>query len=189
MARTVQCTYLKKEAEGMDFSPYPGELGLLPIMGARIMLGLDSALPPRFSTPSSRSISASASLSSWAISTSSWTTSSPLGSCSRPRLRTSAQIRSTTCWGVSGSPNAAIVRARPRGLTTSPAGLSCRQAMRTFVQSVSDPSLSVAKVHVKGGSASAMVLARAKGQPSSVEAVQLTDTKSGWRLASLASPR
>jgi Fe-S cluster biosynthesis and repair protein YggX len=27
MARTVQCTYLKKEAEGLDFAPYPGELG------------------------------------------------------------------------------------------------------------------------------------------------------------------
>ena len=27
MARTVQCTYLKKEAEGLDFSPYPGDLG------------------------------------------------------------------------------------------------------------------------------------------------------------------
>jgi hypothetical protein len=69
------------------------------------------------------------------------------------------------------------------------AGLSCEQAMRAFVQSVSDPRLSVSKVHVKGGSASAMVLARAKGQPSSLEAVQLTNTKDGWRLASLASPR
>ena len=69
------------------------------------------------------------------------------------------------------------------------AGLSCQQAMRTFVQSVSDPSISVAKVHVKGGSASATVLARAKGQPSSLEAVRLTNTKAGWRLASLASPR
>jgi len=27
MARTVQCVYLKKEAEGLDYSPYPGELG------------------------------------------------------------------------------------------------------------------------------------------------------------------
>lgn len=27
MARMVQCTYLKKEAEGLDFPPYPGELG------------------------------------------------------------------------------------------------------------------------------------------------------------------
>ena len=27
MARTVQCIYMKKEGEGMDFLPYPGELG------------------------------------------------------------------------------------------------------------------------------------------------------------------
>jgi Fe-S cluster biosynthesis and repair protein YggX len=27
MPRTIQCVYLKKEAEGMDYSPYPGELG------------------------------------------------------------------------------------------------------------------------------------------------------------------
>jgi Fe-S cluster biosynthesis and repair protein YggX len=27
MARSVQCTYLKKEGDGLDFAPYPGELG------------------------------------------------------------------------------------------------------------------------------------------------------------------
>lgn len=27
MARTVQCVYLKKEAEGLEYLPYPGELG------------------------------------------------------------------------------------------------------------------------------------------------------------------
>ena len=27
MARNVQCVYLKKEAEGLDFPMYPGELG------------------------------------------------------------------------------------------------------------------------------------------------------------------
>ena len=27
MTRMVQCIYLKKEAEGMDYPPYPGELG------------------------------------------------------------------------------------------------------------------------------------------------------------------
>lgn len=27
MTRMVQCVYLKKEAPGMTFSPYPGELG------------------------------------------------------------------------------------------------------------------------------------------------------------------
>jgi hypothetical protein len=69
------------------------------------------------------------------------------------------------------------------------AGLSCQQAMRVFVNSVSDPTLSVSKVHVKGSAASAVVLARAKGQQASLESVQLTNTKGGWRLISLASPR
>ena len=27
MARTIQCKHLNKEAEGLDFAPYPGELG------------------------------------------------------------------------------------------------------------------------------------------------------------------
>ena len=27
MARMVQCVYLKKEAQGLSFAPYPGELG------------------------------------------------------------------------------------------------------------------------------------------------------------------
>ena len=27
MARTVQCILLKKEGDGLDFAPYPGELG------------------------------------------------------------------------------------------------------------------------------------------------------------------
>jgi hypothetical protein len=71
----------------------------------------------------------------------------------------------------------------------SAAGLSCQQAMKTFVQSVADPTISVSKVRVNGSSASAVVLARAKGQPSSLESVNLTNTKNGWRLTSLASPR
>jgi Fe-S cluster biosynthesis and repair protein YggX len=27
MLRTVNCVYLKKEAEGLEYAPYPGELG------------------------------------------------------------------------------------------------------------------------------------------------------------------
>ncbi|MGZ5826788.1 MAG: oxidative damage protection protein [Croceibacterium sp.] len=27
MARTVHCVYLKRDAEGLDYAPYPGELG------------------------------------------------------------------------------------------------------------------------------------------------------------------
>jgi hypothetical protein len=69
------------------------------------------------------------------------------------------------------------------------AGLSCEQAMRTFVDSVADPTLSVSKVQVKGAAASAVVLTGARGQQASLESVQLARTKTGWRLESLASPR
>jgi hypothetical protein len=69
------------------------------------------------------------------------------------------------------------------------AGLSCQQAMKIFVDSVSNPTLAVSKVTVNGNSASAVVLASATGQRSSRETVSLVKTKSGWRLASLASPR
>ncbi|MBV6274149.1 oxidative damage protection protein [Alcaligenaceae bacterium CGII-47] len=28
MARTIQCTKLNRQAEGLDYAPYPGELGV-----------------------------------------------------------------------------------------------------------------------------------------------------------------
>jgi hypothetical protein len=68
------------------------------------------------------------------------------------------------------------------------AGLSCDQAMETFFESVTDPTMSVSKVHVTGASASAVVLTGARGQPAALEPVQLSDTTHGWRLTSLASP-
>ncbi|MDQ6628920.1 MAG: oxidative damage protection protein [Pseudomonadota bacterium] len=27
MSRTIQCSYLKRPAEGLDYAPYPGDLG------------------------------------------------------------------------------------------------------------------------------------------------------------------
>jgi hypothetical protein len=69
------------------------------------------------------------------------------------------------------------------------AGLSCDQAMRIFVSSVQNPTISVSKVTVSGSNASAVVLASATGQPAAIESIELIDTKHGWRLASLASPR
>jgi hypothetical protein len=69
------------------------------------------------------------------------------------------------------------------------AGLTCEQAMRIFVQSVQNPTLSVARITVRGTSASAVVLAGATGQPASLESIRLIETKDGWRLDSLASPR
>ncbi|MDQ6728925.1 MAG: hypothetical protein M3022_01110 [Actinomycetota bacterium] len=69
------------------------------------------------------------------------------------------------------------------------AGLSCRQAMKVFVSSVSHPTLSVSKVSVSGATASAGVRAGAAGQAAALESVQLVRTAQGWRLVSLAAPR
>ncbi len=69
------------------------------------------------------------------------------------------------------------------------AGLTCRQAMKVFTQSVHNPTISVSKVTVNGSSASAVVLAKATGQQPSRESVQLIKTSKGWRLDSLASAR
>jgi hypothetical protein len=71
----------------------------------------------------------------------------------------------------------------------SDAGLACEQAMQTYFQSVSDPTLSISKVKVNGSTASAVVLAGAHGQQSTLESVNLVSTSQGWRLASLATPR
>jgi hypothetical protein len=69
------------------------------------------------------------------------------------------------------------------------AGLTCDRAMETFFDSVTDPTMSVSKIEVKGASATAEVLTGARGQPEAREGVQLSDTKHGWRLTWLASPR
>ena len=69
------------------------------------------------------------------------------------------------------------------------AGISCKQAMKIFTESVKNPTISVSKVTVNGSRASAVVLAKATGQPSSREAIQLIKTSKGWRLDSLASAR
>ena len=69
------------------------------------------------------------------------------------------------------------------------ADLTCAQAMKVFVQTVQNPTLSVSHVSVKGSSATAVVLTGATGQPAALETVTLIDTKRGWRLSSLATPR
>ncbi|MEA2210877.1 MAG: hypothetical protein QOF83_825 [Solirubrobacteraceae bacterium] len=68
------------------------------------------------------------------------------------------------------------------------AGISCDQAMKIFVDSVANPTISVSKITVNGNRASAVVLAGATGQTPSLQRIQLIQTQSGWRLASLASP-
>lgn len=69
------------------------------------------------------------------------------------------------------------------------AGLTCPQAMRIFAESVQNPTLSVSRIRIKRGTASAVVLASATGQTAALESIELILTKQGWRLNSLASPR
>ena len=69
------------------------------------------------------------------------------------------------------------------------AGISCRQAMKIFTQSVQHPTITVSKVTVNGSRASALVVAKATGQQSSRESIRLVKTARGWRLESLASAR
>jgi hypothetical protein len=70
----------------------------------------------------------------------------------------------------------------------SSAGLGCEAAMKIFVASVQDPTLSVARIRVTGKRASAVALTAARGQRAALETIELTDTKSGWRVVSLGSP-
>ncbi len=68
------------------------------------------------------------------------------------------------------------------------AGVNCSQAMQVAFSAVENPTLSIAKIHVTGHTASAVTLTSAQGQPSSVDAIELTDTSHGWRVVSLGSP-
>lgn len=68
------------------------------------------------------------------------------------------------------------------------AGLTCRQAMTTFVDGVQDPTLSVSRVSVTDNHAEAVVLTGARGQRAALESIGLVQTGGGWRLESLATP-
>jgi hypothetical protein len=93
------------------------------------------------------------------------------------------------------------------------AGISCDQAMTTFVDSVQGPAMRIGAVRVSGRSASAAVRTgtgtgsgtgtrtgsgaaassragtSAGGSQGSLGTLQLIETKAGWRLTSLVSPR
>ena len=67
-------------------------------------------------------------------------------------------------------------------------GLSCRQAMTTYVDSVNQPTLSVSKVTVHGTRATAVVLAGARSQTAALGTIHLTRGSGGWRVAALTRP-
>jgi hypothetical protein len=68
------------------------------------------------------------------------------------------------------------------------AGAGCEQAMQVGFGGVQSPTLSIGKVVVSGKTATVITLTGAKGQISSIDAIELVKTDHGWRVASLGSP-
>jgi hypothetical protein len=68
------------------------------------------------------------------------------------------------------------------------AGLTCRDALRTGLQAVRDPQLTVSAIAVDGDRATAQVRTTAAGQPPSVDRLRLVREGGRWRIASLAAP-
>ena len=66
-------------------------------------------------------------------------------------------------------------------------GVTCEQAWQLALSAVNKPYMSVGKITVKGSSATAIVLSVAQNQRSSLNAVGLIKTGSGWRIESLAN--
>lgn len=70
----------------------------------------------------------------------------------------------------------------------SAAGVTCEQAMQIGFGGVQDPTLSIGKIVVRGSTATVITLSGARGQTSSIDALELTKTSHGWRISSLGAP-
>jgi hypothetical protein len=67
-------------------------------------------------------------------------------------------------------------------------GIPCPQALRLALSGVRNPVLSVGKVIIRGSRAWAITLTSARGQKAALVAIELSRTRQGWRITSLASP-
>ena len=66
--------------------------------------------------------------------------------------------------------------------------LPCEEGLRIALAGVENPTLAIGRISVNGSHASAITLTGASGQQSSLDAIQLVKTASGWRVQSLGSP-
>jgi hypothetical protein len=67
-------------------------------------------------------------------------------------------------------------------------GMPCEKALERGLGDVRDPQVSVGRVVVNGGNASAEVRSSAAGQAPSRDTVELVKVGGRWRIASLARP-
>ena len=70
----------------------------------------------------------------------------------------------------------------------SAAGVTCEQAWQLGLGAVSDPTLSIGQIKIKGSSASVIVLALARNQTAALDTIGLVKTGGGWRILSLSTP-
>ena len=68
------------------------------------------------------------------------------------------------------------------------AGLTCRDALRTGLEGVRDPQLTLGSISIEGERATADVRTSAAGQPPSNDHLRLVREGGRWRIASLAAP-
>ncbi len=66
-------------------------------------------------------------------------------------------------------------------------GLTCERGMQIFFKSVQHPTLSVGRITISRGTASALVLTGAHGQQLAVAQLYLVKTSAGWRISSESS--
>jgi ketosteroid isomerase-like protein len=69
------------------------------------------------------------------------------------------------------------------------AQVPCEVALRTGLEDVEQPRLTVRDVRVRGDTALAVVRTEAANQQPSEDTLRLVRTDEGWRVASLASPQ
>jgi len=67
-------------------------------------------------------------------------------------------------------------------------GLSCRQAMSIALRGVQDARVAIGPVRVHGSHASVDTITTARGQEASLDAIELVDTRAGWRVDGLGTP-
>ena len=65
-------------------------------------------------------------------------------------------------------------------------GLPCEAAMERLLSGVEDPRLTIGRVRVTGGTASAEIRTSAAGQRPSRDIVELVERDAGWRISKLA---
>lgn len=68
-------------------------------------------------------------------------------------------------------------------------GLTCERGIQIFLASVHNPTLSVGRISVNRGSASALVLTGARCQKQTLAQLFLVKTSGGWRISSESKGR